>query len=155
MDYEEVGEVGAAFSTLLGVGEAGRTVDVTTSVTLTFSVEEDEDDPADDDTSSASGSDASAPDDSGNDNSGDDDGEEDITDIIIDEEIPLSGFAVVELPLADVSDTESDVEEDVLFEDDIPLADVPKTGDASALWMVLSAVSGAGLFLLNKKREDN
>ena len=39
-------------------------------------------------------------------------------------------------------------------EDDIPLADVPKTGDASALWMALSALSAAGLFLIRKKSED-
>lgn len=39
--------------------------------------------------------------------------------------------------------------------DDVPLADVPKTGDMSALWMTLSALSGAGLFLTRKKREDD
>ena len=43
-------------------------------------------------------------------------------------------------------------------EEDVPLADVPKTGDASALWMVLSALSGTGLagasLLGRKKREE-
>ena len=43
-----------------------------------------------------------------------------------------------------------------LPEDDVPLAEVPKTGDASILWFALSALSGAGLVGLNltKKRED-
>ena len=39
-------------------------------------------------------------------------------------------------------------------EEDVPLADVPATGDISALWMALSALSGAGLVLTCKKRED-
>ena len=44
-------------------------------------------------------------------------------------------------------------------DEDVPLANIPKTGDTSALWMALSALSGVGLagmlFLgRNKKREE-
>ena len=60
----------------------------------------------------------------------------------------------------DDDDTDNIPEEDVpleeLPEDDVPLAEVPKTGDASVIWFALSALSGAGLMGLNltKKRED-
>ena len=43
-------------------------------------------------------------------------------------------------------------------EEDVPLAVAPMTGDAAALWLALSALSGTGLagvtFLGRKKRED-
>ena len=43
-------------------------------------------------------------------------------------------------------------------EEDIPMADVPKTGDASALWLMMSVLSGSSLagmaFLGRKKREE-
>ena len=46
-----------------------------------------------------------------------------------------------------------------IFEEDVPLADAPATGDISALWLALSAISGTGLvgttFLGRKKREDD
>ena len=45
-----------------------------------------------------------------------------------------------------------------ILEEEVPLASVPHTGDAVALWMALSALSGTGLagvtFLGRKKRED-
>lgn len=41
-----------------------------------------------------------------------------------------------------------------IFDEDIPLADAPATGDISALWLALSAISGTGLVLCRKKRED-
>jgi len=41
-----------------------------------------------------------------------------------------------------------------LEDDDVPLATPPATGDASILWAALSALSGSGLFLTRKKRED-
>lgn len=45
-----------------------------------------------------------------------------------------------------------------LDEPDVPLATVPKTGDMSALWMAVSALSGTGLaavsFLGRKKRDE-
>ena len=37
---------------------------------------------------------------------------------------------------------------------DVPVAEVPKTGDMSALWGTLSALSLGGMALLNRKRED-
>ena len=39
-------------------------------------------------------------------------------------------------------------------DEEVPLALLPMTGDASALWMALSALSGAGLFLTRKKRDE-
>jgi len=49
-------------------------------------------------------------------------------------------------------------DDEIIFEEDIPLADAPATGDISAVWLALSAVSGAGLagttFLGRKKREE-
>jgi LPXTG-motif cell wall-anchored protein len=48
-------------------------------------------------------------------------------------------------------------EEDIVIEipdEDVPLGDIPETGDMSAAWMAMSAMSGAGLFLIRKKRED-
>ena len=38
-------------------------------------------------------------------------------------------------------------------EEDVPLAEIPKTGDASVLWLALSTLSG-GLLCLSKKREE-
>ena len=45
-----------------------------------------------------------------------------------------------------------------LPEDDVPLADVPATGDLSALWLALSALSATGLVgltIAEKKRKDD
>lgn len=39
-----------------------------------------------------------------------------------------------------------------IFDEDVPLADVPKTGDISALWMALSSLSAGGLLLLKKRK---
>ena len=62
--------------------------------------------------------------------------------IIDDEEPPLANLPDEEPPLAELPDEE------------VPLAMAPATGDASMIWMALSALSGAGLFLTRKKRED-
>ena len=62
--------------------------------------------------------------------------------IIEDEEPPLANLPDEEPPLAELPDEE------------VPLAVAPATGDASMIWMALSALSGAGLFLTRKKRED-
>ena len=51
--------------------------------------------------------------------------------------VPAPGDGLVEIP-----------------DEEPPLVDVPKTGDASMLWLAMSALSGAGLFLSNKKRKD-
>ena len=52
----------------------------------------------------------------------------------------------------------TDVPATDLEDPDVPLADVPKTGDVSALWLALSALSGTGLagvtFLGRKKRDE-
>ena len=49
----------------------------------------------------------------------------------------------------------------VLYEDeieipdeDVPLADAPKTGDISGLWVALSSISAAGMFLVGRKRKE-
>ena len=40
-------------------------------------------------------------------------------------------------------------------DEDVPLADVPQTGDMSLLWVALSAVSAGGAILLNRKRKED
>ena len=43
-------------------------------------------------------------------------------------------------------------------DEDVPLADVPNTGDGTGLWCVLGLMAGAGLaylFLEEKKRQNN
>lgn len=42
-----------------------------------------------------------------------------------------------------------------IFDEDVPLADVPQTGDISAIWIALSGASAAGMFVLGKKREGD
>ena len=39
-------------------------------------------------------------------------------------------------------------------EEEVPLADVPATGDMTLVWAAASAVSAAGLFLVGKKSKD-
>ena len=39
-----------------------------------------------------------------------------------------------------------------IFDEDVPLASVPKTGDAMGLWMMLSGSSLGGLVALKKKK---
>jgi len=41
-----------------------------------------------------------------------------------------------------------------IFDEDTPLADVPRTGDISGLWILLSSLSAGGLILLNRKKEN-
>ena len=41
-----------------------------------------------------------------------------------------------------------------ILDGDVPLANVPKTGDVSAIWVILSMASAGGMIVLNKKRED-
>ncbi len=69
--------------------------------------------------------------------------------IIPDEEVPL-------VPVDPTPVPETPVEE--ILPEDVPLADPPKTGDISSLWLTLSALSGAGLagvtLLGRKKREE-
>ena len=68
---------------------------------------------------------------------------EDHTVVVNDEEIPLS--AMPEENLVDLADGE------------VPLADVPKTGDASAHWLLAALLSGAmliGIFNSKKRKTD-
>ena len=68
---------------------------------------------------------------------------------IIDEGVPMA-------PAGEVEEEEGAVVD--MIDEEIPLADVPKTGDASALWMMMSILSGTGLagvsILGRKKREE-
>ena len=66
--------------------------------------------------------------------------------VILDEDAPQAEASVVE--------ETQEVAEEELFEEEVPMTEIPKTGDPMGLWMTLSGVSAAGLFLLNKKRED-
>lgn len=48
--------------------------------------------------------------------------------------------------------------EEEIFDGDVPLANVPKTGDSTGLWAALTALSGASLAALGltgKKRKDD
>ena len=61
-------------------------------------------------------------------------------------------------PEPEVEIPEEDVPLVEIPEEEVPLVDVPKTGDASALWMLMSVLSGTGLagvtFLGRKKKEE-
>ena len=61
------------------------------------------------------------------------------------EEIPEEDVPLTALPEDDLED---------LLDEEVPLAMAPATGDVSAIWMALSALSGAGLFLTRKKRDE-
>ena len=162
--------------TFVGVAEGERNVDVSLGVTVSFDVDEDNhvrakrewreegpdfgDDDDDDDDDIIPGDDDDDDDDIPKGDDDDDDteiGDDDDDDTEIgDDDVPQSEFPGDD----DDDDTDNIPEDDVpleeLPEDDVPLAEVPKTGDASILWFVLSALSGAGLVGLNltKKRED-
>ena len=44
---------------------------------------------------------------------------------------------------------------DVPLDEEVPLAELPQTGDLMSLWTALAGSSLAGLTLLTKKRKDN
>ena len=69
--------------------------------------------------------------------------------------IPEDPTEFVDIEEEDVPLTDLPEEAEEILDDEVPLAVPPKTGDASALWMALSALSGAGLFLVRKKREED
>lgn len=60
-----------------------------------------------------------------------------------------------ELPVVPLND-EFPIDEPELeiLDEEVPLADVPKTGDISLIWAICSGLSAGGLFLLNRKKED-
>ena len=41
-----------------------------------------------------------------------------------------------------------------ILDEEVPLADAPKTGDISSLWAALSGLALGGLGLLNRKRKE-
>lgn len=49
---------------------------------------------------------------------------------------------------------ETKTPETVSIKDEVPTSSVPKTGDIGGLWAALCALSGCGLFALNRKRRD-
>ena len=71
-------------------------------------------------------------------------------------EIPDDSTPLDPTPGEDLDDP--DVPTTDLPDEDIPMAEVPQTGDASALWLALTALSGSGLaglgFLGRKKRDE-
>ncbi|MBR5571227.1 MAG: LPXTG cell wall anchor domain-containing protein [Oscillospiraceae bacterium] len=85
----------------------------------------------------------------------DDDDDDKPTVVIPDAPIPTDPAPETDGP--ETSD-ETPAEEIVdVPEENVPLADVPKTGDMSALWLALSALSGtglAGVSALNRKKRD-
>ena len=50
---------------------------------------------------------------------------------------------------------ETKTPETVTIKDEVPTSSVPKTGDIGGLWAALCALSGCGLFALNRKRRDS
>ena len=83
----------------------------------------------------------------------DDDDDDDPTDIP-DENTPTTDLP--DVPSTDLPDENTPTTD--LPEEDVPMAEVPKTGDMTTLWLALSALSGTGLagvtFLGRKKREE-
>ena len=64
----------------------------------------------------------------------------------------------LDIPDPDVPLTPGDDEEFDIPEDDVPLASVPKTGDDSSIWGILTLMSGAGLALMalrSRKRSES
>lgn len=66
---------------------------------------------------------------------------------IIDEEVPTG--------IDQSQPEETKTPETVTIKDEVPTSSVPKTGDIGGLWAALCALSGCGLFALNRKRRDN
>ena len=65
---------------------------------------------------------------------------------ILDEEAPLaSGAEAEDAEEADLTD---------LADEQVPMAEVPQTGDAACLWAVAAAASGAMLLVLRKRKEE-
>lgn len=75
-------------------------------------------------------------------------------------DIPDENTPTTDLPVDPGTNPETNPEDPGtdLEDPDVPLAEVPETGDASAIWLALSALSGTGLagvtFLGRKKKEQ-
>lgn len=67
-----------------------------------------------------------------------------------DEDVPL-----VEEPVVEIPDEEVPLAEEVVILDgDVPLADVPKTGDISSLWYLATLLSACGLAVLTLRKKE-
>ena len=71
---------------------------------------------------------------------------------IIDEEVPTG---IDQSQPEETETPETKTPETVTIKDEVPTSSVPKTGDIGGLWAALCALSGCGLFALNRKRRDN
>lgn len=151
---------------MVGLAEGTKTVDVSMSVTVSFDVDENNqicatrtwrdegpdyygDDDDDDDDDIVIGDD---------DDDDDDDGTE-----LGDDDVPLTELPEGDVPQSDIHEenvplADAEQEEIVdMIDEEVPLAEVPATGDSSALWLMLTALSGSGLVglkLFEKKREE-
>ncbi len=65
---------------------------------------------------------------------------------IIDDEVPTG--------LDENKPEETKTPETVTIKDEVPTSSIPKTGDIGGLWAALCALSGCGLFALNRKRKN-
>ena len=65
---------------------------------------------------------------------------------IIDDEVPTG--------IDENKPEETKTPETVTIKDEVPTSSVPKTGDIGGLWAALCALSGCGLFALNRKRKN-
>lgn len=69
---------------------------------------------------------------------------------VSEEEVPLA-----EEPVVDIPDEEVPLAEEVVIpDDDVPLANVPKTGDISTLWYLTTLLSACGLAFLGLRKKD-
>ena len=146
-----------ASQTMVGVAEGDREVNVSMNIKFDFSVE--------DEVVATERVWRTEWSDFGGD--GDDDGDDDVTppgddddDIELgDDDVPLTDLPESDIPEENVPLADAEQEEVVdMIDEEVPLAEAPQTGDASALWLMLSALSGSGLLgltLANKKREED
>ena len=82
---------------------------------------------------------------------------------IPEEDVPLSNLPDNEeiipeenVPLAEGPEQEETRNEEEILDEDVPLVNIPKTGDGSGLWYAMAMLSACGLAVLNllKKREQ-
>ena len=75
-----------------------------------------------------------------------------------DGDVPLTDLPTVDLGDGDVplASLPAEEEEELLElgDEEVPLAMLPATGDMMGLWLAMSGLSAAGVYLKGKKRED-
>lgn len=157
--------------TFVGIAEGYKSVDVSMEIDLSFNVEEatittervwrtewtdSGEDTGDDDI--VIGDDDDDDDDDDDIVIGDDDDDDDDDIVIGDDDDDDDDDDFIELGEGDVPLADAEQEEIVdMIDEEVPLAEVPATGDPSALWLMLTALSGSGLVglkLFEKKREE-